>query len=167
MIRTLILPVALVAGLGFASADRAEASPLGATTALTSGHALGGVRVGIGVGIPIGGGHRHSVPTGYWTTQTVPTTVAVQVPYQVTVQVPVNVAVQVPDRVIGTDVNGNPIWSYRTEYRTEMRTEVRTQYRTEYQTQWVTQQVWVPTGYATYPSRPWGHVGVGVGFRIR
>lgn len=167
MIRTLILPAALVAGLGLASAHRAEASPLSASHAVTAPYALGGLRIGIGVGIPIGGGHRHTVPTGYWTTQTVPTTVAVQVPYQVTVQVPVQVAVQVPDRVVGTDVYGQPIWSYRTEYRTELRNEVRTQYRLEYQTQYVTQQVWVPTGYASYPSQPWGRVGVGVGFRIR
>lgn len=138
-----ILPVALVAALGFACAGKAQASPI--TGAKVTSASLGGVRVGVGVGFPIGG---HSHVHGYWTTQTVPMQVTVQVPYQTTVQV--------PDHVIGTDVNGNPIWSYRTE--------VRTQFRTEVQTQWVTQQVWVPV-HTHYRSRP--HGWLGLGFRIR
>src|SRR5262245_49257165 len=127
-LRTLILPAALLGGLALATATPAQAAPAGHVGSRIAHNPLGKVRVGGGVGItfPIGGGHHHH--GGYWTTQTVPVTVQVQVPYQV--------AVQVPDRVIGTDMHGRPIWSYRTE--------LQTQYRIEYQTQYVTQQVWVP-----------------------
>lgn len=152
--RLLALPVALVAGLSLVSAERAEAAPSAPLSTLFPG----GVRIGIGVGFPIGGGRRHAVPTGYWSMQTVPMTV----PVTVHVNVPYQVAVQVPDHVIGTDVHGQPIWSYRTELRTEYRLETRTEYRTEY----VTQQVWVNTGYAVHRHhRGWGQIGVG--FRIR
>lgn len=138
-LRTLILPVALIGGLAVLAAKPANASPIGTVGTRIAHAPLGGVRIGggVGVGFPIGGS-RHG---GYWATQTVPMTVQVQVPYQV--------AVQVPDRVIGTDVHGNPIWAYRTEYRTH--------YRIEYQTQYVTQQVWVP---AVRRSRVHGWVGV-------
>jgi hypothetical protein len=98
------------------------------------------------------------VPTGYWSVQHVPVTV----PVTVQVNVPYQVAVQVPDHVIGTDVHGHPIWSYRTELRTEYRLETRTEYRTEY----VAQRVWVDTGYAVH-RHPSGWGSVGVGFRIR
>lgn len=140
-IRNLFLPVALVAGLGLACAGNAHASPITMAGSHSSA-SLGGVRIGGGVGFPIG--NRYG-PSGYWTTQTVPMTVQVQVPYTTTVQV--------PSHIIGTDVNGNPIWTYRTEQRTE--------YRIEYRTQWVTQQVWVPT----YSPRPRGWVGLGFRFR--
>ena len=133
--RNLILPVALVAGLGLATAEAAQASTV------TSAR-LGGIHIGVGVGFPIG---RSRGPSGYWTTQNVPMTVQVQVPYTVTVQV--------PDHVIGTDMYGHPVWSYRMEYRTE--------YRLEYRTQWVAQQVWVQT----YSPRPTGWLGLGFRFR--
>jgi hypothetical protein len=142
VLRSLILPGALIGGLALASARPAQASPIGTVGTRVAHNPLGKVRVGGGIGVtfPIGG-HRHA---GYWTTQTVPVTVQVQVPYQV--------AVQVPDRVIGTDVNGNPIWAYRTE--------LRTHYRIEYQTQYVTQQVWVPVVH----HRPRTHGWIGVRF---
>jgi hypothetical protein len=144
MIRNLILPVALVAGLGLACAGTAQASPIASGARATSA-SLGGIHIGGGVGFPIGG-PRYG-PSGYWTTQTVPVQVQVQVPH--------TVAVQVRDHVIGTDMYGQPIWSFRTEYQTH--------YHTEYQTQWVTQQVWVPT-YTNY-HRPQGWLGVGFRFR--
>ena len=152
MLRTLILPLALVSGLSLAAASTAQASPTTTAGSRIAWAPLGGVRVGVGVGIgiPLGGGHRHSYgPSGYWTTQMVPMTVPVTVPYQLTVQV--------PDHVIGTDVNGQPIWTYRTE--------VQTQYRTEYQTQYVPQQVWVQSAPVYYRSRPTVHLGLGFLFR--
>lgn len=135
-IRRIVLPAALVAGLGFACASEAQAAPV-PSARVTSAN-LGGIHVGggVGIGFPIGGYSNYH--PGYWTTQTVQ------------VMVPVQVPVQVPDQVIGTDVNGNPIWSYRT------------QYQTQYQPQWVTQQIWVPAhnhGYA--PAHGF------VGFRFR
>lgn len=136
-LRNLILPVAAVAGLAFATAPKAHAAPI---THL----APGGLHVGVGVGFPIG---RSYGPSGYWTTQSVPMNVQVQVPYTTTVQV--------PDHVIGTDAYGQPIWSYRLETRTE--------YRTEWRTQWVTQQVWVPT----YSYAPRANGFLGLGFRFR
>lgn len=136
-IRTLILPLAAVAGLAFATAEKAQAAPI--THVAMGGFHFGG---GVGVRFPIGRSHG---PSGYWTTQTVPMNVQVQVPYTTTVQV--------PDHVIGTDVYGHPIWMYRTETRTE--------YRLEWRTQYVTQQVWVPT----YAPRTSGWVGLGLRFR--
>ena len=156
--RLFALPVALVAGLGLAAPESAHAAPQVPSPFAHGGHGHGGVRVGFGVGFPIGGGYRHTVPTGYWSVQTVPVTV----PVTVQVNVPYQTAVQVPDHQIGTDVNGNPIWSYRTELRTEYRVETRTEYHTEY----VTQRVWVDTGYAVH-HHPSGWGQVGVGFRIR
>jgi hypothetical protein len=137
--RTLVLPLVLVGGLSVWAGSPAQASPIGSVGSRIAHAPLGGVRIGggVGVGFPIGG-HRHG---GYWTTQTVPVAVQVQVPYQV--------AVQVPDHVIGTDVNGNPIWAYRTE--------LRTQYRLEVQTQYVAQRVWVPV---VHRPRPYGWIGV-------
>ncbi len=152
--RLFALPVVLAAGLGLASAERAEAAPVAPQGTLFPG----GVRVGFGVGFPIGGGRSHAVPTGYWSVQHVPVTV----PVTVQVNVPYQVAVHVPDHVIGRDVHGQPIWSYRTELRTEYRLETRTEYRTEY----VAQRVWVDTGYAVH-RHPSGWGSVGVGFRIR
>ena len=156
-IRNIALPAALVAGLGFAFAERAQASPItsagaGVTSASLrfghggrshgghGGHRHGGSGFSMGhrhggLGLSLGtryGGHLHSggyASSGYWSTQSVPTTVAVSVPYTVTVQV--------PSHITGTDVRGQPVWAFRTETRTE--------YRTEYRTQWVTQQVWVRT----------------------
>ena len=98
-LRTILFPLAVAAGLAFAIPDTAQASPL-------SGHvspvALGGIHVGggIGVTIPIGGYYRegryyHTAhPGGYW----------VQTGTQ---------TYMVRDHVIGYDVNGVPIWSYR------------------------------------------------------
>lgn len=149
------LALAAVVAAVLASAPSAQAAPV-----VPTGHFAGGTRVGIGfgVGFPIGGHRSHAVPTGYWTYRQVPVTT----PVVIEVQVPYEVAVQVPDRVVGRDVNGNPIWSYRTELRTQYRMETRTEYRTTY----VTERVWVDTGPVVhhYP-RGYGHVGVG--FRIR
>jgi hypothetical protein len=139
-LRRLVLPAALVAGLGFAFASEANAPPLPNARVTAP---LGGIRVGggVGVGFPIGG-HRHTTyQPGYWTTQTV------------RVMVPVQVQVQVPVHIDGYDVYGNPIWHYRTETRTQM------------QPQWVTQQVWVPGHYHSHVHRPSGFVGLGVRFR--
>ena len=139
-IRRLVLPAALVAGLGFACASEAQASPVVPSARVTSAN-LGGVHVrgGVGVGFPIG--HPHSTyHPGYWTTQTVQ------------VMVPIQVQVQVPDHIDGYDVYGRPIWHYRTEIRTQ------------YQPQWVTQQVWVP-GHTHSHYHGSGFVGVGARFR--
>jgi hypothetical protein len=140
-IRRLVLPAALVAGLGFACASEAQASPV-PSARVTSAN-FGGVRVGggVGVGFPIGGHYYSAYQPGYWTTQTVQVLVPVQVP------------MQVQDRIIGTDINGNPIWSYRTVMQTQM------------QPQWVTQQVWVPGHYHGRYLQPRGHVGLGIRFR--
>lgn len=144
-LRTLLLPVALAGGLALLAAQPAQASPIGTMGTRIAHAPLGGVRVGVGGGVsfPIGG--PHYARGGYWAVQTVPMQVQVQVPYEV--------AVQVPHQVVGRDVYGHPIWSYRTEVQTQYRTEIRTQY--------VQQQVWVPV---VYRPRPWGHVGFGVRF---
>ncbi len=71
MLRILILPAALVAGLALALPSTAEAAPLSSGA---SGVAFGGTHIGIGVSIPIGG-HRHAHRTrvrhtgGYWVTE--------------------------------------------------------------------------------------------------
>jgi hypothetical protein len=153
ILRLLAIPALAIASLAAIPATNAEASP-----AVPTGKHAGGVRIGVGVGFPIGGHRTHVHQAGYWSYQQVPVTQ----PVTVQVQVPYQVAVQVPDRVIGNDVNGNPIWSYRTELQTQYRLETRTEYRTTY----VMQQVWVPTGHVVHHS-PRAYGTVGVGFRIR
>ena len=102
--RRLVLPAALVAGLGFACASEAQASPRASSARVTSAN-LGGVRVGggVGVGFPIGA------------TATARTTRATGPPRPCRSWCPVQVPVQVPDHIDGYDVYGNPIWHYRTE----------------------------------------------------
>jgi hypothetical protein len=86
-LKTLLLPVALVAGLALAAAPAALAAPLPAAPV-----ALGGIHVGIGVGVRVPIGTRYSYPpAGYWTVRTQ--------------------TVWVGDQVIGYDVYGNPILS--------------------------------------------------------
>ena len=114
--RTLALSAALVTGLGMASADKAEASPITTVGSHVAIGPLHGWNVGVGIGIPIGGS------SGYWTTR------------QVAVNVPVTVSVQVPDHVIGVDMYGNAVWAYRLEHQTQ------------WQTQWRSERVWVSTG---------------------
>ncbi len=147
----LALPAALVAAL--AAAPAAQASPM-----VPTGVHAGGVRIGVGVGFPVGGSTTRTVETGYWTTQQVPVTR----PVPVTRQVPYQVTVQVPDRVIGYDAFGRPLWAYRHEVQTQWRTETVI----EHQTVYVAQRVWVSTGQQVVRHAP-AYGTVGIGFRIR
>lgn len=145
-LRTVLIPIALLAALAVVTADAAEAAPL-STKAMSK--AYFGPRVfvsgGIGVRIPLGrrayvprrhyvAPRRHYVaaqPAGYWRT------IAEQV--------------WVPGRVIGYDRHGHPVMS--AGYHTT-----------------VHRQVWVaaPVAIAHRPViRPRVHVGVGIGTRFR
>ncbi len=76
MLRILILPAALVAGLALAVSSTADAAPLSSGLSGASGVAFGGTHIDIGVSVPIRGRHhRHARRTrvrhtgGYWVTE--------------------------------------------------------------------------------------------------
>ena len=147
LLKTLTLPAILIATLGLAMPEKAEASPFGNSMSQATANAYGGlrIRVGGGVRVPIRGRHyrpSHTVVRrgGYWTTV-----------YETRLE-----RVWHPPEFIGHDSHGHPVYSKGHYDTVEVRVPVRR---------------WVP--YTTvhrrrgYRTGPVGHISIGGSVRIR
>ncbi len=142
MLKKILIPVVAAAMFALVAPSSADASPLNRTK---TPHAFGGkIRIGVGIGIPIGRRHRTShvrhVESGYYRTV-----------YEYR-----TVKVWHPAEQVGFDSHGHPVYSEGHYDYVKRRVAVR---------------VWVPTvttvHHRGYRYGPRGHISVGGVWRIR
>lgn len=145
LLKTLTLPALLIATLGLAMPEQAEASPFGNSMSQATANAYGGlrIRVGGGVRVPIGRSHYRPSRTvrrsGYWTT-------VYEIRHERVYHAP---------ELIGHDVHGHPTYSPEHWDTVEVRVPVR---------RWVRHHTVRRRGYRTGPV---GHISIGGSVRIR
>ncbi len=145
LLKTLTLPALLIATLGLAMPEQAEASPFGNSMSQATANAYGGLRIRVGgaVRVPIGGRHYRRTrrvvrPSGYWTTV-----------YETRLERVYHAA-----ELIGHDAHGHPVYSQGHWDTVQVRVPVR---------RWVSYSTVYRRGYRTGPV---GHISVGGTVRI-